>query len=130
MPHRRFVGADAHFKQSFDDFEQALQHFGRSEILLHFLFAETVASFFQLFTDVRPVPRLRVLELQVLRCKLAHVRQVFFCKWARPFGKVTQECNHFFGGVSHFGGHRHLGKILVSQELCFFESELQNFLNQ
>ena len=82
IPHRRFVFTNRHIEQGFDDFEQTCQHFGRGEVLFDFLFAERITRFFELFANVRPIPRLWVGQIQVLGGKSTHISQVFFSKRA------------------------------------------------
>ena len=62
VPHGRFVFADADFKQSLNDLEQALQDLRCCEVLFHLLFTEAVARFFEFFANVWPVPGLWVLQ--------------------------------------------------------------------
>ena len=86
VPHGRAVATNAHLKQGFHNFEQTRQHLGRSEVRFDFLFAERVARFFELLADVRPVPRLWVLEVQVLSRKGAHFCHVFLSVRAGALG--------------------------------------------
>ena len=95
------VFADTDFKKRLHNFEQTCQHFGGSEIHLHFLLAESVARFLQLFTDVGPVPSLWVFELELLCGELAQFGYIFFCIGSCSLGKVVQEGHHLGGRLSH-----------------------------
>ena len=63
VPYGCLVRSDIDFKQCLNDFEEPLQNLGCCEVLFDFLLAEAVAGFFELFTNVGPVPRLRIFQI-------------------------------------------------------------------
>ena len=129
MPHRCAVATDAHLKQGFHNLEQTGQHFGGREIGFDFLLAEGVARFFEFFADVRPVPRLRVLQVEVFARKGAHLGHVFFGVRACAHRQITQEAHHFGRRLGHLGGQGDFGVVGVTQELRFFLAQRQNFFH-
>src|SRR5947208_16514382 len=57
MPNRRTCRLDLHPVDRLDDAKQPVQYAIFGEILAHFLFRERIASGFQLFGDIREIPR-------------------------------------------------------------------------
>ena len=105
MPHRGMVFPDGHFKEGFNDPEQARQYGGQRKILFDFLFVESVAFFLELFTDIGPVPWLWVSQVQMFERISPQVSQILFGKWPRPLGHVTQKIDHMLGRFGHFRYH-------------------------
>ena len=130
MPNWRCVWPNTHFKQGLNDFEKSLQNFRCRKVLLDFLFAETVTSFFQLLTNVGPVPCLWILKIQMLSGKVPHVLQIIFCKRPGPHGQISKKSDDLGRRVCHLGGDRNFSKVLIAQQCGFFPTKLQNFLNE
>ena len=130
VPHRGFVLADGDFEQGFDDLEQAGQHLGGGEILLHLLFAEGVTRFLELLAHIGPVPGLRVGQAQLAGREGAQVGQVFFCIGTCLDSQVAQELDDLGGRLGHLGHQRHLAKVGVAQQLGFFLAQGQDFVDE
>ncbi|MDT4843947.1 hypothetical protein FQZ97_778860 [compost metagenome] len=125
MPDRCGVAANRHFKQRFNDLEQPGEHLGRGEIGFDFLLTEGVARLLEFFTDVGPVPGLRVGQAKIAGGESAQVRQVLVGVRARLARQIAQELDHLFGRFGHLGHQRHVAKVPVAQQLRFFMAQGQ-----
>ena len=57
--------------------------------------------------------------------KGAQVGQVLFGVRTGLVGQVAQEADHLLGRLGHLGHQRHVGKVPVAQQLCFFMAQGQ-----
>ncbi len=96
VPNGCLVARDDEIKQRLGNLEQAGQNLGECEVLFDFLFAEGVARFLEFFADIRPIPGLRVGQLQVFTREGAHIGQVLLGKGTGLGTQITQEADHGF----------------------------------
>ena len=126
VPDGSVVAPDAHIEQALDNLEQAGQHLGRREVLLHFLLAEGVARFLEFFADIGPVPGLRIGHAQLCCGKFTQVGHVFLGVRTGLDGQVAQKADDFIRAVCHLGHQRHLGKGAIAQQCRFFLTQGQD----
>ena len=98
--------------------------------MFELLFAESVALFFELFSDEGPVPSLGVIQAQMFCCKSAQIGDVFLGVRACAMSQVTQEVHNFRRRLCHFGYHRNFAKIGVPQQLCFFTAQCEDLADE
>ncbi len=129
VPHGSLVFDDLHVKQVLNDSEQTGEHLGRGEVLFHFLLAEGVARFLELFGDVGPVPRLWVGQAQFLGCKLAQVVPRLFRRRGGPAGPDREKVDDLLGRLAILGTKDTWAKFWVAQQLRFFLAQRQDFFD-
>ena len=125
VPHGRAVGPDAHLEQRLDDAEQALEHLGLGEVLLHLLVAERIAGLLQLLAGVGHVPRLQVGQAELVAGEVAQLLQVALGVRTGPPRQVAQELHHLLRRVGHLRHQRHLCIAGVAQQPGLFLAQRQ-----
>ncbi|MNS79918.1 hypothetical protein D3C72_1135820 [compost metagenome] len=120
----------AHVEQFFNDVEQAGQHAGFGEVLLHFIFGIGIARFAQAFRRKCHVPGLQLVQAQFAGGVGLEFGQVTLRERFGARGQVAQEFGDFAGVARHAGLQAQRCVGAQAQQAGFLGAQGQQFFDQ